>query len=209
MTPGAPATCKAAVRAIWLARPATRVSKVNAVLSRWEVAAGALDRGDKPASAGMPSASTATAAAATALVRRNGIAGASVLLGATDNSSRTGVPASSDSTRSMRLAYCARIQSSLKRLGTRTTSAVCGLLSAPPAGAVLTASGRIQVLNCCSGNSAARRSHARCHKSRLIVDIFFLSCRILRPSQSADRSYPHKRRQRQPPLDVAACGASV
>src|SRR3954462_9683181 len=32
--PGAPATWKAAVRAIWLARPGTRVSKVSSGLSR-------------------------------------------------------------------------------------------------------------------------------------------------------------------------------
>src|SRR5881275_366375 len=34
MTPGEPATCSAAVRAIWLARPGTSVSKVRAGLRR-------------------------------------------------------------------------------------------------------------------------------------------------------------------------------
>ena len=34
MRPGEPATCSAAVRAIWLARPGTSVSKVSAGLSR-------------------------------------------------------------------------------------------------------------------------------------------------------------------------------
>jgi hypothetical protein len=38
MTPGAPATCRAAVRAIWLARPATRVSKVRAGFRRLRLA---------------------------------------------------------------------------------------------------------------------------------------------------------------------------
>ena len=40
MTPGAPATCSAAVRAIWLALPATKVSNVRVLLSLWTVAAG-------------------------------------------------------------------------------------------------------------------------------------------------------------------------
>src|SRR5688572_26103357 len=38
--PGAPATCSAAVRAIWFARPATRLSKVSAVFRRCRLDAG-------------------------------------------------------------------------------------------------------------------------------------------------------------------------
>jgi hypothetical protein len=51
----------------------------------------------------------------------------------------------------MRAAYWARIQSSLKRLATATTTR-------EPSGATVADRGRIQVLNCCSGISCDNRS---------------------------------------------------
>jgi len=61
---------------------------------------------------------------------------------------------------SRRALYWVRIQSSMKRLATRTLTTVwpsCRLISAG-------GRGRIQVLNCCSGSSVARRSQLRCHR---------------------------------------------
>ena len=51
----------------------------------------------------------------------------------------------------IRDAYCARIQSILNRLATAR-------VMREPSGATVAANGRIQVLNCCSGISWARRS---------------------------------------------------
>ena len=129
MPPGAPATCSAAVRAIWLARPGTRVSKVSAGFSRWRGgggAAGTAARAQRRAARQRRSPRGGTAAApwlpwcrrCAAAARRSRAAPASA-------PAAPGWPASSDSTASMRPAYWARIQSSLNRLGTRsdTTSA--------------------------------------------------------------------------------------
>ena len=79
----------------------------------------------------------------------------------------------------MRPAYCVRIQSSLKRLGTlRVTTAPDGPWSLKSAAG----SGLIQVLNCCSGNSAAKRSQPRSHRSALMLWKSLPSrVRILRP----------------------------
>jgi hypothetical protein len=66
----------------------------------------------------------------------------------------------------MRPAYWLRIQSSLNRLGTRTVT------TEPPAASSVTSAagnGRIQVLNCCSGNSAASFSQPRCHRSAAML----------------------------------------
>ena len=66
----------------------------------------------------------------------------------------------------MRLAYCVRIQSSLNRLGTfRVTTAP----DAPWSLKSAAGSGLIQVLNCCSGNSAAKRSQPRSQRSALML----------------------------------------
>ena len=97
--------------------------------------------------------------------------------------SRIGLPANSLSRPSMRPAYCERIQSSLKRLGTRNDTTAPESLSLMSAGG----NGRIQVLNCCSGSSAARRSQPRCQRSTLIVDKFFSErrdCRSLHSRQA-------------------------
>ena len=76
-------------------------------------------------------------------------------------SRRTGLPASSLSTVSIRPAYWLRIQSSLKRFGTRTVTTAPSPLSATSA----SGRGRIQVLNCWSGSSDAKRSQPRCQRS--------------------------------------------
>src|SRR5262245_48467754 len=85
----------------------------------------------------------------------------------------------------MRPAYCDRIQSSLKRLGTRSDT------TGPELSPSLTSAGGnglIQVLNCCSGSSAARRSQPRCQRSTLIVEKFF--------SERRDCRSPHLRQAR-------------
>src|SRR5678815_3593952 len=72
MRPGEPATCSAAVRAIWLARPGTSVSKVSAGLSRLRegsaaAAAWAAQRRievDRPAACGRYAVAGASAAVA-------------------------------------------------------------------------------------------------------------------------------------------------
>ena len=76
-------------------------------------------------------------------------------------SSRTGLPAISLSTVSIRPAYWFRIQSSLKRFGTRTVT----IASSPRSATSASGSGRIQVLNCWSGSSDAKRSQPRCQRS--------------------------------------------
>ena len=71
--------------------------------------------------------------------------------GASANSSTTGAPCRLSSTAAMREAYWARIQSILKRLAT-------AIVTLEPSAATTADRGRIQVLNCCSGISCARRS---------------------------------------------------
>ncbi len=191
--PGAPATCSAAVRAIWLARPGTSVSKVSALFSLWREADGggtaaarsrkvigcapAVDAGlwqvERGHSMGGAVADAPLAVPPPAL-RGAGSRAARL------SSSRTGSVASSLSTDSISPAYCARIQSSLKRLGTRTLTT-----AGSPAACCSTAggSGRIQVLNWCSGSCSASRSQARCHRSGVIVENLSLQaadCRCCR-----------------------------
>ena len=207
MAPGAPATCSAAVRAIWLARPATRVSKVSAVLRRCGVAVGAGGRAAAAVSgAALPAARRQRGGRDVGgRLRRTGgrcrhgpprrqrprrARGASV------SSSRTGWPARSVSTVSMRPAYWVRIQSSLKRLGTRTDTTSASPVGGPGSD-IGGGSGRIQVLNCCSGSSAARRSQPRCQRSRLIVEIFFWSRRIVRSPRDRRTAVIHSIRRRR------------
>jgi hypothetical protein len=163
MAPGAPATCRAAVRAIWLARPGTRVSKVSAGFRReppatWvlpaQVPAGTAGTGWPPARA---TAEPFGAGCGPAAGLNGAAAGAR---GATASSSRALQPASSLAMPSMRGAYWARIQSSLKRFGTvRRRVSAPSAAAGPPDSAG--GSGRIQVLNCCSGSSVASRSQVR------------------------------------------------
>jgi hypothetical protein len=96
------------------------------------------------------------------------------------HSNVTGWPQANARACSMRLRYCARIQSNLKRLPTDTVP------THPPAPSSRKAtggSGAIQVLNCCSGSSAARRSQTCCQRDSLIVDKSVMSGGILRNSR--------------------------
>ena len=62
---------------------------------------------------------------------------------------------------------------SLSGIGGVARPGIVHRLDKDTSGVMVAASGRIQVLNCCAGSSAASRSQARCQRSRLIVDIFF------------------------------------
>ena len=124
--PGAPATCRAAVRAIWLARPGTRVSKVSSGLRRlrdgWTLAEERHRRRGSALRSGRRSVDEAPTCAAPLAARVRGADRRRAALpppsrGASVTSSRTGLPASSLSTDSIRPAYWLRIQSSLKRFG--------------------------------------------------------------------------------------------
>ncbi|MCY1366993.1 hypothetical protein D9M69_539070 [compost metagenome] len=142
-----PATCMAAARAMRLAVPSTRVSKVSPELSRFL----------KPAAAGSspgPATSRGTSVSAMMAI---GATRTGVSRGASANSMVTGWPYIFSAMAAILPAYWARIQSSLKRLATNTvmrerSSATCAVR------------GLIQVLNCCSDSSCASWSTQACHR---------------------------------------------
>ncbi len=169
--PGAPATCRAAVRAIWLARPGTRVSKLSAGLRRLrdgsdELSAAVAIALPLTCTKGEPdSPRTARVTGAPAPAAGAGPPLPAPSRGASVRSRRTGLPARSLSAVSIRPAYWVRIQSSLKRLGTRIVTVAP---ASPRSATSASGRGRIQVLNCWSGSSAARRSQPRCQRSARI-----------------------------------------
>ena len=109
--PGAPATCSAAVRAIWLARPGTSVSKVRAKFRRLREGSCA---GWLGARGRFSACETVTGDPFIGRTDVDAEAGAGASMRAVSAmSSRTGLPARSDSSASMRPAFWLRIQSSL------------------------------------------------------------------------------------------------
>ena len=133
-----------------LAEPSTSVPKVSAGFRRL------LGPATTAASTGAMSGISDSTCSCT--VRAAGVERIGPSRGASTNSRKTGVPWMLSSKAVMRAAYCARIQSILKRLAT------CSV-TLEASGATLAASGRIQVLNCCSGMSCASRSTQVCHRS--------------------------------------------
>ena len=113
--PGAPATCSAAVRAIWLARPGTSVSKVRAGFSRLREGSGACGLDARAPASICGTGMVGVPGGAKAVDGRPGAESRAC----SAMSRRTGLPASSASMASIRPAYWLRIQSSLNRLGTR------------------------------------------------------------------------------------------
>jgi hypothetical protein len=213
--------------------PGTRVSKVRLVLSLWRVALGGADAGAAVDLVDVAKAADAADAADATDVAAAGAPGAAAMptgraspagagreplaagwpaadgsRAASASSSCTGCPASSLNTDSMRPAYWARIQSSLNRLGTRSASRSAPGSEGWTSGA---GSGRIQVLNCCSGNSLASRSQPRCHRSRLmgVVEIFFFGEPPALGPACGDASYPQFRAGGQAPASASTRGASV
>ncbi|MDT4841978.1 hypothetical protein FQZ97_758570 [compost metagenome] len=138
-----------------LAEPSTRVEKVSAGLRRDLGARGLV------ISAGARSGSSASTWSCTVRGAGDVLLGPS--RGASANSSVTGVPWMASSSKAIRDAYWARIQSSLKRLATDTTT-----LDA--SADTLAESGRIQVLNCCSGISCASLSTQASQRDWASVD---------------------------------------
>ena len=109
-------------------------------------------------------------------------------------SSRTGLPASSLSTAldAPGVLVADPVELEAVRHAQRDHCAAVGRCrSRRPRG-----SGRIQVLNCCSGSSAARRSQPRCQRSELIVEKFF-GAPHCRPSAAARARVIHSCRPRQ------------
>jgi hypothetical protein len=217
MTPGAPATCSAAVRAIWLARPATRVSKVSAGVQpvrAWPPAPA--ERGAAMASRGRwrwvgasaaPSSAAAGNGGGRGRCRAQGIAGAGRRFGA--RGQRQFQPHRvAGQVGEHRLDAPGVLRTDpveLEAVGHAAPPprrACSRFVTGPCSGGGMGASGRIQVLNCCSGSSAARRSQPRCHRSEAHCGHLLLGAAEKRGPSAYRRTaviHTFERRRQAPP----------
>jgi len=141
------ATCIAAARAMRLAVPSTSVSKVRPELRRFLKAALAC-------SSPWPVTSRGTSVSVTMLM---GDMRTAASRGASASSTITGWPYNFSAREAILPAYCARIQSSLKRLATKT-------VMRDRSSVTWAVRGLIQVLNCCSDKSCASWSTQACQR---------------------------------------------